>query len=348
MSVIVVPVTGIYLLVRIVIDPGHAEYWYYGAIAGGYALLLIALSLLLRAEERRAMAHFPRLSGKKKKKKKRRATVGDVFRAHWSKAYRGAVWTKAAQSAGYDSIGDARRALKKAQTQEDAKQASRLRAPQVGGGGPPIPTRPDAKGPEWVYRDQPPGMWRAIRFRWHALLATWAGLIGAVILGKSLVGDDNYLYHYLEPGTIAVAVVMGAALAAGLAALVAEMVVSVLRTRERAQLLAAALDPRSPRPAEGALARASAPRRLGLTRVGALVVGLALPFVIAAKEATGDEGSYFMAHAGAVDGALWVTIALFAGCVLVQTIEYHYGRSSRNRVMTRWPSLWHETDLTGW
>ena len=347
-SAIVVVVAGIYLLVRILIDPGYAEYWYYGAVVLGYALLLVALTALLRVEERRAVARFPRLSGKKKKKKRKRATPFHVFRAYWSKAYRGAVWTRAARAAGFDSIGEARRAVKKAEATEDAKRSSRLRPPQVGGGGPPLPTSADAKGPEWVYRDQPPGMWGAIRARWYGLLAAWAGLIGAAFLGNALVGDEDYLYHYLDPSTITVAVVMGAALVAGLVALLAEVVVSVLRTRERARLHAAADDPAAPRPAEGALARGSAPRRLGLTRVGALLVGMSLPFVIAAKEATGDEGSYFMAHADAVDRTLWVVIALFAVCVLAQTIEYHFGRAARNRVMARWPSLWHETNLSGW
>lgn len=345
-SVLLGIVAGIYLLVRIIIDPGRSEYWFYGAIVLGYALLGAAVHVLLGAAERRDVAQLPRPKGKKKKKK--RTTPFHLYRAHWSKAYRGAVWSKAARAAGFESIGDARRAVKRAEAEETRKKQSRVRPPQLGGGGPPLPTKPDAKGPEWVYRDQPPGMWSAIRTRWGAQLAAWAAFVGAAFLGQALFGDDDAARQDLGPETIAVGVLAGVAVVAILVALLAEVVLSVIRTRERAQLFAAAADPGSPRPAEGALVRGSAPRRLGLTRAGALLVGVALPFVIVAKEATGDEGSYFAGHAGAVDLALWACIALFAGCALVQAIEYHYGRSARSRVMARWPSLWHERDLTGW
>lgn len=345
-SMLVGTVAGIYLLVRIIIDPSRREFWLYGGIVLGYALLCASFTTLLNAVRRRALAQFVR-PGRKKKNKKRVGPV-TVYRAYWSKAYCRAVWSKAARAAGYDTIDAARRVVKTAEKAEADKHRAGLRPPQLGGGGPPLPTKPGANEPEWALRDQPPGMWAAIRTRWGALLCTWAGLLLGVWVADWLFGDDGGVRQELGWDAITVGIVMGAMLLAALVALTAEIVLAVIRTTERARLFSAAADPSSARPAEGALVRGSAPRRLGLARAGALLVGLALPFVIAALEATGDQGSWFVARADAVDLALWACIALFTGCVIVQAVEYRYGRSARNSVMARWPSLWHSRDITGW
>ncbi len=342
-SVLVATAAAVYLLVRIIMDPSHREYWLYGAIVLGYVLLAAGLFALLHLLGRRAVRRHPQLHGRKKPR-----GVGDLCRTYWSKTYRSSVLSKAARAAGYDSIGDARRVAKKADAEETRKHSSRLRPPQVGGGAPPLPTSPGANLPEWALRDQPRAMSGAIRLRWGALLVVWAGLLGGAFLSRALFGDDAGADQDLGASTIAVAAVMGAMLVAVLVALGAEVALAVLRTRERAQLFAAAADPAAQRPAEGALIRGSAPRTLGLARAGALLVGVALPFVIAAMEATGDEGSFFMEHADAVTAVLWGCIAFFAGWVLLQTVEYRYGRHARNRVQARWPSLWPEKYLSSW
>lgn len=345
-SLLVGLVAGSYLLVRIISDPSRPEFWRYGGIVLGYAVLCAAVLTLLSAARRRAVAQRARSGGKRKNKK--RIGLATLHRAYWSKAYCHAVWAKAARAAGYESIDAARRVVKEAEAEENAKHTARIRPPQLGGGGLPLPTGPGANEPEWALRDQPPGMWAAIRTRWGALLCTWAALLLGAWVANWLFGEDGGARQDLGWHAITVGVVTAAMLIAAFVALTAEVVLAVVRTVERVRLFSAAADPSSARPAEGVLVRGSAPRRLGLARTGALLVGLALPFVIAAVEATGDQGSWFMAHADAVDVTLWACIALFTGCVLVQAVEYHYGRSARSSVMARWPSLWQSRDLTGW
>ena len=80
---------------------------------------------------------------------------------------------------------------------------------------------------------------------------------------------------------------------------------------------------------------------LGSARLGAVLAGVPLPFWYVMHGQDGPAGSV-VDSAAAVLGLLpWVSATLFVLCVIAQTLEYRLGRRDRNRIMARWPSLWH-------
>src|SRR5699024_2889544 len=260
-SAFFVLVAGLYLLVRIIMDPHRSDYWQLEGLVVGYALVALGLAFVLGLERTWLLKRFPDPRGKKAKKKNQKVTAFKVARAYSPKKYSAAVAAKAAQAAGYDSLREARRIARKAKEQEDRKAAAGLRPPQVGGGAPPIPTHPEASGPEWVYWDQPRAMWWANRVRWYSMLIGWLAMLLTSALAETLFGDDPSAHQYLDSDTVTAAIAVGVTLILWTASLVAVVALAVIRTWERVHLLAAAADPDSDRPAEGVLARHSAAQR---------------------------------------------------------------------------------------
>lgn len=235
---------------------------------------------------------------------------------YWPRSTRQAILTEAAQAAGYESVEHLRN------TVEEDEPSKKM----------PLPPEADAFtltsgfGPEWVRRSRPRAQ---------------AWFVGAQLVGVlAAVGPlaartrANPGYKLGEVGALLILI--------GLIVLLVSHIALIVTVRhERSQVVRASQDPQAAPPGVGPLARHSAPHLLGTARLGAILAGAALPAATVLYREANVPGSFFTPAADALGAVLWISGALFVLSVLAQTLEYHVGRRARNRIMARWPSLWH-------
>lgn len=240
-----------------------------------------------------------------------------IVDAYWSKAFVGSVRAKAAQAAGYEQYGDARRMIRGQERRRGSTTPASAAPPATFG----------SRAPEWARRDRPRQIvWL---FRARAILAA---------LALATLGGRRYSRDGIEPAVALFELVVLVLL------LIVHLLLVVARRRERAHVVRASRDAAAPRPSEGALTRHNAARTLESAWAGAMLVGAITPFMLVLQR----NLEAFPPDAPDIAGTmLWGCLVMFVLCVLAQTLDLHVGRRARNRLMARWPSLWHSKELPG-